>query len=68
MVKMTEHIEITLTRKDLKRIGRIGGWAPGSYEGKCHDCNGEIVGDKRSIQCFTCAVVALKAEAAQAED
>lgn len=49
-----------LTDEDFKRIGRIGRWAPGSYTGKCSDCGGEITGDKRSSQCFVCAVIAMK--------
>lgn len=48
-------LSLTLKPEDLKRIGRIGGWAPGSYTGKCEDCGGEIIGDKRAIHCFVCA-------------
>lgn len=55
------HLPVTIEHKDLERIGRIGGWAPGSYVGKCSDCGAEIIGDKRSIQCLPCAVIALKA-------
>jgi hypothetical protein len=56
-------VSISLTPADLDRIGRIGGWAPGSYTGKCLDCGGEITGDKRAIQCFVCAVDGLKRQA-----
>jgi hypothetical protein len=61
MVRVTHYIDIHLGSADLKRIGRLGGWAPGSYMGKCLDCGGEIIGDKRSIQCFACAVVSMQA-------
>ena len=50
-------VAINLSPADLDRIGRIGAWAPGSYMGKCSDCGGEIMGDKRAMQCFVCAVV-----------
>lgn len=53
-------LPITLSPEDLNRIGRIGGWAPGSYMGKCGDCGGEITAAKRAIRCFVCAVVAAK--------
>ncbi len=39
---------MNLTSDDMKRIGRICGWAPGNYMGKCADCGGEITGDKLS--------------------
>jgi len=61
MVKVTEMITFDIPAKDLKRIGIVGGWAPGSYMGKCFDCDGEITGDKRAILCLPCAVIALKA-------
>lgn len=57
---MSTLINITLNQEDQERIGRIGGWAPGSYIGKCQDCGGEIMGDKRSSQCFVCAVVSIR--------
>lgn len=53
-------VSINLTPADLDRIGRLGGWAPGSYMGKCLDCGGEIIGDKRASQCFVCAVEGLR--------
>lgn len=59
-MRITEYMDLRLGSKDLKRIGRIAGWAPGSYMGKCCDCDGEIIGDKRSIRCFVCAVIAMK--------
>lgn len=65
-------LSITLKPEDLKRIGRIGGWAPGSYTGRCLDCRAEIVADKRASQCFVCAVAsvntALIAEAEKPTD
>ncbi len=63
MARITDLIAFGLSAEDLKRIGRIGGWAPGSYMGKCRTCDGEIAGDKRSTQCFVCAIVALKESA-----
>jgi hypothetical protein len=61
MARIEDHIETTLTAKDLKRIGVVGTWAPGSYIGKCRECNGEFVGDKRALHCLPCAIVGLKA-------
>jgi hypothetical protein len=60
MTRVTDHIAFSLTASELKRIGRLGGWAPGSYMGKCLDCGGEIIGDKRASQCFVCAVEGLR--------
>ena len=34
---------------------KIGGWASGSYMGKCKDCGDQFVGDKRAIFCLPCA-------------
>lgn len=60
MARIEDHIAFSLTAAELKRIGRVCGWAPGSYMGKCGDCGGETIGDKRSVQCFACAVGSLK--------
>lgn len=54
-------LSLMLKPEDLKRIGRIGGWAPGNYTGRCLDCRAEIVGDKRASQCFVCAVASINA-------
>jgi hypothetical protein len=34
----------------------LGGYAPGSYFCKCHDCGEQFEGDKRAMQCLPCAV------------
>lgn len=49
-----------LPGQDLERIGRIAGWAPGTYTGKCRDCGAALIADKRASQCFACAVVAMR--------
>lgn len=46
------------------------GWAPGSYMGKCRDCEGMWWdGDKRAYRCERCAMIARyrQAEAQLAE-
>lgn len=58
-MRTEDHIAFSLTATELKRIGRIGGWAPGSYMGKC-GCGAEFIGDKRAANCFVCAVESLK--------
>lgn len=61
MARMTDLVSINLTVEELMRIGRLSGWAPGSYIGKCLDCDREIIGDKRASQCFVCAVISMNA-------
>lgn len=34
---------------------RHGGWAPGNYTFKCHDCHEYYIGDKRATQCAPCS-------------
>ena len=34
----------------------IGGFAPGNYTCNCITCKHKFMGDKRSVQCETCAV------------
>jgi len=46
---------IYLAPQDLDRIGRLAGWAPGKYTGKCGDCEKDMIADKRAIRCFVCA-------------
>lgn len=36
-------------------LGRVGGWAPGAYFGKCRKCDREFIGDKRAHECLPCA-------------
>lgn len=38
----------------------IGGFAPGNYTCKCCICKQEFQGDKRAVQCESCAVKALR--------
>jgi len=45
-----------------ERIGRVGGYAPGNYFGKCSICEREFAGDKRAIHCLPCAIAQLVAE------
>jgi hypothetical protein len=46
---------IYVAPQDLERIGRLAGWAPGRYTGKCSDCEKDMIADKRAIRCFVCA-------------
>lgn len=45
---------------DLASLGRVGGWASGSYYGKCRLCDHEFTGDKRACECLPCAVTGLQ--------
>ena len=54
---------IYLAPQDLERIGRLAGWAPGKYMGKCHECGQDMIADKRAINCFICAIESLKRQA-----
>lgn len=38
----------------------IGGYAPGSYQHICVTCDNLFLGDKRAVQCETCAVKAVR--------
>ena len=49
---LTQDQEISLYWPDQK----LGMYAPGNYYCKCHDCGVEYIGDKRSIQCYPCAL------------
>ncbi len=51
---MTKFID--RNRMMLQRIGRVGGWAPGPYLGKCQNCGEEFNGDKRAFECLPCAI------------
>jgi hypothetical protein len=46
-------------------LGRVGGWAPGNYMGKCGKCGREFEGDKRASQCLPCAVSTLDKRATE---
>lgn len=45
-------------------LGRVGGWAPGNYLGKCRSCEREFTGDKRAVECLPCATASLKTRVA----
>jgi hypothetical protein len=45
----------------VERLGRVGGFAPGSYISHCVACDRQFLGDKRAINCLPCAVAALVA-------
>jgi hypothetical protein len=38
----------------------IGGYAPGNYHNRCSTCERSFFGDKRSVQCESCAVESLR--------
>lgn len=44
----------------VKRLGRVGTFAPGNYISKCMVCQVQFVGDKRALNCLPCAVSALR--------
>ncbi len=46
-------------------LGRVRGWAPGSYTSKCGGCGREFEGDKRAYECLPCAVKGLEETAAE---
>jgi hypothetical protein len=41
-------------------LGRVGGWAPGFYMGKCGGCDRGFMGDKRATKCLPCAANGLE--------
>lgn len=57
---------LSISVEDLKLLGRLAGWAPGDYMGKCHKCGAEMVADKRAGHCFVCAVAILRDQAEMA--
>lgn len=49
-------------------LGRVGGWAPGSYMGRCLTCERLFEGDKRATSCLPCGVANLQRIVAKATD
>lgn len=43
----------------INSLGRVGGWAPGRYFGRCHECGDDFTGDKRAIHCLFCGIKAV---------
>lgn len=43
----------------VEQIGRVGSFAPGSYNCICVSCEKMFIGDKRAMQCLPCVVKAL---------
>lgn len=49
--------------KEIRKVGAMkqdsrlkkGGWAPGSYQCKCHRCSVYFIGDKHAVTCADCA-------------
>jgi hypothetical protein len=37
--------------------GRVGGYAPGTYECRCLRCGASFEGDKRAVICLPCALL-----------
>lgn len=52
---------IHISQRDLERIGRLAGWAPGNYTILCLGCRQSTSADKRAIHCLPCAIVQMKA-------
>lgn len=46
----------------------IGGFAPGNYMCKCVTCKHEFHGDKKAVQCETCAIEMVKTKIEVAEN
>jgi hypothetical protein len=60
----TEPFAFMLSDEQLAKIRTSGvypivGYAPGRYQGKCSTCERIYTGDKRSVQCFPCAIKCL---------
>lgn len=56
--QVKRHTMITSNNKSVRYP--IGGYAPGNYRCKCVDCSIIFIGDKRAVQCISCAEVFLK--------
>lgn len=56
-------------RESVKQKWPVGGYAPGSYWCKCHQCENTFTGDKRAFQCPDCVIRELLSakEAAEAK-
>lgn len=65
---MGEPIKWERIEDQVKRLGRVGAWAPGSYLCKCLSCETTFEGDKRAMSCLPCAVARLDAIASKATD
>jgi len=65
---MTEKNTLPWLEKDaaalLQSLGRVGGWAPGYYTGRCFECKETFTGDKRASFCLPCAIANLTKSAA----
>ncbi len=46
-------------------LGRVRGWAPGNYLGKCRGCGQGFMGDKRASECLPCAANGLQERAVE---
>jgi hypothetical protein len=58
--QVSEAMRAQLDRRELVPWG----WAPGSYMGRCGDCQAQwIDGDKRAYRCERCAMIARYTEA-----
>lgn len=53
--------EIIIPKEEPKQYP-IGGYAPGNYTCKCVTCEKKFVGDKRAVQCESCAILTTKEE------
>jgi hypothetical protein len=58
---MGEELKLETAEAAVKRIGRVGSFAPGSYMCKCVGCGVTFEGDKRALHCLPCAVEGLLA-------
>ena len=52
---------------DIVKRWSLGLYAPGNYHCICSECSQQFVGDKRAIQCLTCAAEKAAARIAQFE-
>lgn len=52
----------------VKKLGRVGLWAPGSYICICGGCGVQFIGDKRALRCLPCAVSAPQEPAGVGEE
>ena len=52
---MKKPIPISLLLKEKDERPQKGMWAPGDYTRACCTCHSYFIGDKRALQCATCA-------------
>jgi hypothetical protein len=65
---MSEKLHPEHNDEMVKRLGRVGAFAPGSYISRCVACQVMFEGDKRALNCLPCAVSAILARQTGEQD